>query len=141
MALKTTVKAMVEAANREIETIPVEQARAMLGDENVVFVDIRDVRELEREGMIPGAFHAPRGMLEFWIDPESPYHKPIFAEAKRFLFYCASGWRSALAARTAVERGLPGVSHLDGGFTAWKEAGAPVAQKPPHAAPSARKPG
>lgn len=87
------------------------------------------------------AFHAPRGMLEFWIDPESPYHKPIFAEAKRFLFYCASGWRSALAAKTATEMGLAKVSHLDGGFTGWKKAGAPVVEKPPHGMPSARKPG
>ncbi len=88
-------------------------------------------RELEREGRVPGAFHCPRGMLEFWIDPASPYHKPVFAEPKRFLFYCASGWRSALAARTAQEMGLDGVAHLGGGLKAWREAGGPVEAVPP----------
>ena len=89
-------------------------------------VDLRDPRELEREGRIPGAFHCPRGMLEFWIDPESPYHKPIFAEDKRFVFFCAAGWRSALSAATAHDMGLQPVAHVEGGFTAWKEAGGPV---------------
>ncbi|WP_041527156.1 rhodanese-like domain-containing protein [Paracoccus aminophilus] len=92
---------------------------------DLVLVDIRDPRELAREGMIPGAFHAPRGMLEFWIDPESPYHKPRFAEGKTYVFYCASGWRSLLAARLAQEMGLEARS-LRGGFTAWKAAGLPV---------------
>jgi rhodanese-related sulfurtransferase len=117
-------------ANRAIETIPVAEARRLHGRDDVLFVDLRDVRELERDGMIPGAFHAPRGMLEFWIDPESPYHKPVFAEPKRFLFYCASGWRSALAAKTAAEMGLGSVCHLEGGFSAWKKDGGPVAEKP-----------
>lgn len=130
MALKTTVKAMVEAASREIETIPVAQARDMLKDENVVFVDIRDVRELEREGMIPGAFHAPRGMLEFWVDPESPYHKEIFASGRRFVLYCASAWRSALATKALQDMGLEPVAHLEGGFNGWKAGGGEVAQKP-----------
>ncbi len=138
--MKRGYKQILDEANAEIETTSLAEARRWHGSDDVVFVDLRDIRELEREGMIPGAFHAPRGMLEFWIDPESPYHKPIFAEAKRFLFYCASGWRSALAAKTATEMGLAKVSHLNGGFTAWKEAGAPVAQKPPHGATSARKP-
>lgn len=130
MALKTTVKQMVADANREIETIPVEQAKGLLGDEGVVFVDIRDVRELERDGMIPGAFHAPRGMLEFWVDPESPYHKDVFASGKRFIFYCASAWRSALATKAIQDMGLAAVAHLEGGFSNWKKAGGEVAERP-----------
>ncbi|MEZ5797573.1 MAG: rhodanese-like domain-containing protein [Paracoccaceae bacterium] len=98
------------------------------GADGVVMVDIRDPRELDREGMIPGAFHAPRGMLEFWIDPESPYHKPRFAEGKTYVFYCASGWRSLLAAKVAQEMGLDARS-LRGGFSAWKAEGHPVAQR------------
>ena len=131
--MKRGYKAMLEEANRVVAAIPVAEAQALRGQDDGVFVDLRDVRELERGGMIPGAFHAPRGMLEFWIDPESPYHKPVFAEDKRFVFYCASAWRSALAARTALEMGLPKVSHLQGGFTAWREAGGAVAEKKPHA--------
>jgi rhodanese-related sulfurtransferase len=119
---------LLEEANAEIETVPVEAAIAQHGDENIVFVDLRDPREVEREGMIPGAFHCPRGMLEFWIDPESPYHKPIFDEPKKFLFYCASGWRSALSTKTANDMGLNQAAHVGGGFTAWKKAGGPVAQ-------------
>ena len=94
-----------------------------------MFVDLRDPRELQREGMVPDAFHAPRGMLEFWIDPESPYHKEIFASGKTFVFYCASGWRSALATQVAQRMGLSPVCHVSGGFNAWREAGGPVAQK------------
>jgi rhodanese-related sulfurtransferase len=127
-------------ANRAIETIPVAEARRLHGRDDVLFVDLRDVRELERDGMIPGAFHAPRGMLEFWIDPESPYHKPVFAEPKRFVFYCASGWRSALAAKTATDMGLANVCHIEGGFTAWKKAGEPVAERAPHAPAAAQAP-
>ena len=104
---------------------------ARLEDEGIVLVDIRDPRELEREGLIPGAFHAPRGMLEFWIDPESPYHKPRFAEPKTFVFYCASGWRSLLAARVAQEMGLDARSML-GGFGEWKKTGKPVAAREKH---------
>ena len=92
----------------------------------VLFVDLRDPREMEREGRMPGAFACTRGMLEFWIDPESPYAKPVFAEAKRFVFFCAGGWRSALAAKTAQDMGLENVSHIEGGFGAWKKAGGPV---------------
>jgi rhodanese-related sulfurtransferase len=102
----------------------------MTQDADVVFVDIRDVRELEREGFIPGAKHAPRGMLEFWIDPESPYHKPWFAEDKTFVFYCASGWRSLLATQVAQEMGLKAAS-LTGGFGDWKRAGLPVEERKP----------
>jgi rhodanese-related sulfurtransferase len=115
----------------QIETLPLEQARRLLDDENVIFVDIRDVRELEREGMIPNALHAPRGMLEFWVDPDSPYYKPVFGEGKRLVLYCASAWRSALATETLQKMGVPGVCHLEGGFSAWKKAELPVSQKDP----------
>jgi rhodanese-related sulfurtransferase len=119
-------KAMVEAAEREIETLPVEQAIAMHGRDDVVFVDLRDPRELAREGRLPGAFSCTRGMLEFWIDPDSPYHKPVFAQDKRFVFFCAGGMRSALATQTAQRMGLKPVAHIAGGFGAWKKAGGPV---------------
>ena len=119
-------KAMVADANATIETVPVKEAVTLHGRDDVVLVDLRDPRELEREGRIPGAFHCPRGMLEFWIDPESPYHKPVFAEDKRFVFFCAGGMRSALAAATAKEMGLKPVAHIEGGFSAWREAGGPV---------------
>ena len=98
-------RAMLEEAEREIETLSVEDARKLHGRDDVTFVDIRDPRELEREGKMPGAFHATRGMLEFWIDPASPYHKPVFAQDKKFVFFCAGGWRSALAAQTAQRWG------------------------------------
>lgn len=121
-------RALVDAAEREIETLTVDDAKALHGRDDVVFVDVRDVRELGREGRMPGAFHCPRGMLEFWIDPQSPYHKPVFAQDKRFVFFCAGGWRSALAAQTAQHMGLKPVAHIAGGFGAWKKAGAPVEQ-------------
>jgi rhodanese-related sulfurtransferase len=119
-------KAMLADANSAVETLSIEAAQALLGNADVVFVDLRDPRELEREGRMPGAFHCPRGMLEFWIDPDSPYHKPVFAEDKRFVFFCAGGWRSALSAATAQEMGLKPVAHIDGGFGAWKKSGAPI---------------
>ncbi|MDF2811290.1 MAG: rhodanese [Microvirga sp.] len=122
-------KAMLDEANAKIETLSVADAIALHGRDDLVFVDLRDPREREREGVVPGAFHCPRGMLEFWIDPESPYHKPVFAEDKRFVFFCAAGWRSALSAATAQDMGLRPVSHVEGGFTAWKQAGGPV-EKP-----------
>jgi len=125
---------MVAAAEAEIETISVEAAKALTLDDQCVFVDIRDIRELWRDGKVPGATHAPRGMLEFWIDPQSPYHREIFAADKRFIFYCASAWRSALAAQTAQLMGINNVCHIAGGFSAWRDAGAPtesVAAKPP----------
>ncbi len=125
-------KQLLEEANAAIETIPAVMAVPMHAaeDEQILFVDLRDPRELERDGRIPGAFHCPRGMLEFWIDPESPYHKPVFAEPKRFLFYCASGWRSALAAKAAQDMGLPNVAHVGGGLSAWRQAGGPVEPMP-----------
>jgi rhodanese-related sulfurtransferase len=119
-------KALLAAAESRIESLNVEQAKALHGRSDIVFVDLRDPRELEREGRLPGAFHCPRGMLEFWIDPESPYHKPIFAEDKRFVFMCAGGWRSALAADIARDMGLKPVAHVTGGFAAWKAAGGAV---------------
>ena len=127
--MRKTVKSMVDDAMDVITTYSVDDACEMHGRDDVQFIDIRDVRELEREGVIPGAFHAPRGMLEFWVDPESPYHKPMFGENKQFVLFCAMGWRSALATRTLQEMGVEKVAHIEGGFTAWKEAGAPVAEK------------
>lgn len=124
----TQLCAEAEAA---IETWTVADALRRLDDEDVVFVDIRDVRELWRDGSIPGAVHAPRGMLEFWVDPESPYARDVFQSGKRFMFFCAGGLRSALAARTVQDMGLEPVCHLAGGFEAWKEAGGPVEAKEP----------
>ena len=120
---------LVAEAEKEIETLTVEQALALHGRDDIVFVDLRDVRELWREGCIPGAFHCPRGMLEFWIDPESIYYKDIFASGKKFLYYCNLGWRSALAAQVSQQMGLTPVAHLGGGFDAWTQAGGPVARK------------
>jgi rhodanese-related sulfurtransferase len=119
-------KDLLAEAEAKIETLTPQAAQALAGDAGVVFVDLRDPREREREGVIPGAFSCPRGMLEFWIDPESPYHKPIFAGDKRFVFFCAGGWRSALATATAKEMGLENSAHIGGGFSAWKTAGGPV---------------
>ena len=124
--MKKGYKALLAEAEAEIQTIPVEQALTLQGTEDTVFVDLRDPREIQREGRIPGSFSCPRGMLEFWIDPDSPYAKPIFQEAKRFVFYCASGWRSALATKTAQDMGLDNVAHVGGGYTAWKTAGGPT---------------
>lgn len=129
MAMKQGYKAMLAEAESRIRAYSAEEALAKLDDPNVQFVDIRDVRELEREGMLPQAFHAPRGMLEFWVDPESPYHKPVFAQPKEYIFFCAAGWRSALATDTVQRMGLEPVAHVNGGFAALKAAGAPVAQK------------
>ena len=120
------VRTLVEAAERAIETLPAQEAIALHGRGDVVFVDLRDIRELDREGRVPAAFHCPRGMLEFWIDPQSKYHKPVFAQDKRFVFFCAAGQRSALAAETAQRMGLKPVAHIAGGFGAWKAAGGPV---------------
>ncbi len=120
---------LIDAAEAEISTLDVDEMRAALDDPETVVVDIRDVRELQRSGTIPGAEHAPRGMLEFWVDPDSPYHRPIFAEDKRFVFFCQSGWRSALATKTVQDMGLARVAHLGGGFAAWSEAGGAVEER------------
>ena len=126
MPIRKGYKQMLAEAEAAIETLTVERAIAEHGREGVVFVDLRDPRELDREGTMPGAFACTRGMLEFWIDPESPYARPIFTEDKRFIFFCAGGWRSALAGRTAKEMGLDDVAHVEGGFGAWKTAGGPM---------------
>ena len=124
--MKKGYKQLVEEANAVVETVSPAEAARRAKEADAVLVDLRDPRELEREGRIPDAFHAPRGMLEFWIDPESPYHKDIFASGRHLVFFCGGGWRSALAAKTAQEMGLDNVSHLDGGFGAWRKEGLPV---------------
>ncbi len=121
-----SVEQLVAEASETIRTLSVEQAMAMYGRDDVQFVDVRDVRELAETGRIPGARHVPRGMLEFWIDPKSPYHKEFFTEDKTFVFYCALSWRSALATRAAQDMGLAPVAHFEGGFEAWREAGGAV---------------
>jgi rhodanese-related sulfurtransferase len=129
MTMKKGYKALLEEANAEIEAITPAEAAEMAKRDDVVLVDIRDPRELDREGRIPGAFHATRGMLEFWIDPDSPYHKPVVASGKTFVFFCAGGLRSALATKTAQDMGLEPVMHIEGGFAAWRAAGLPVEKK------------
>ena len=130
MSMKIGFRALVDEAMARIETIDVEQAKALHGRDDVVFVDIRDVRELDKSGTIPGAVHAPRGMLEFWVDPDSPYHRDVFSSGKRIVFFCAAGWRSALATDTVKRMGLDPVCHFDGGFGAWVKAGGPVEPRP-----------
>ena len=120
------IKAMMDEANAEIETLSAVDAIAAAKSDDVVIVDIRDPREIERDGRIPGAFACTRGMLEFWIDPASPYAKPIFGEDRKFVFHCAGGLRSALAAKTAQDMGLKPVAHIGCGFAAWRDAGGPV---------------
>jgi rhodanese-related sulfurtransferase len=124
-------KQLMAEAERKVSQVSAEEAIAMRGRDDVVIVDIRDPRELERDGRIPGSFHAPRGMLEFWVDPESPYHKPIFAEDKTFIVHCASGWRSLLATELLQSMGVKPVLDLKGGFTVWKAAGGPVEMREP----------
>lgn len=124
--MKIGVKQLVAQADQQIEAIDPQQAYGLLNDANCQIVDLRDIRELTRDGKIPGAYHAPRGMLEFWIDPDSPYHKPLFASGKRFIFYCSKGWRSALSTQTAQNMGLTPVCHIQGGYEAWKAANLPV---------------
>jgi len=123
------VKQLVKEANALIETISVADAKALVDDDGLQLVDIRDVRELERDGTIPGSFHAPRGMLEFWVDPDSPYYKEVFGSGKKFVFYCASAWRSALATKAVQEMGLTPVAQLEGGFNKWKDEGLPVVDR------------
>ena len=125
------IKALMDEANAEIETVSAADAIKIAHDGDVVIVDIRDPREIERDGRIPGAFSCTRGMLEFWIDPASPYAKPIFQQDKKFIFHCAGGMRSALAAKTAQDMGLKPVAHMGGGFAAWRDAGGPVEKVEP----------
>lgn len=124
--LARSAQSLVSEAMRRIHTIPLEEALTLMDDPGVLFVDIRDPRELNREGTIPHAFHAPRGMLEFWIDPESPYYKPKLDCGKRLVLFCGGAWRSALAAATLTDMGVTDVAHIEGGFSAWKEARYPV---------------
>jgi rhodanese-related sulfurtransferase len=124
--MKKGIKQLVAEAEAEIETMDVAQARALAGDPKVTLVDLRDIRELERDGVIPGAYHAPRGMLEFWVDPDSPYFKPVFGTGNKFVFFCAGGLRSALATQQVQRMGLEPVAHIAGGFGAWTQAGGPV---------------
>jgi rhodanese-related sulfurtransferase len=119
-------EALLAEAESEVQTLSVEEVKGLAHSSAHVLVDLRDPRELEREGRMPGAFHCPRGMLEFWIDPASPYAKATFQQDKTFVFFCAGGWRSALAAKTAQDMGLAPVAHMRGGFSAWKEAGGAV---------------
>ena len=121
-----SVKSLVDAARTEITIIPTKQVIAMINDPDVMLVDIRDIRELDRDGRIPGAFHAPRGMLEFWVDPQSPYHKPALSTGKKMIFFCASAWRSALTVKTLQDMGVTNIFDLEGGFTAWRAAGGPI---------------
>lgn len=125
-----TSAALVAAAEAEVESLTVEETRHAV-EEGALVVDIRDVRELRREGKIPGAYHAPRGMLEFWFDVESPYHHEILTKADRVVLYCNLGWRSALAAKALQDMGITGVAHLGGGFEGWKRAGAPFDEPEP----------
>lgn len=125
----TPVADLVAAANAEVTTWSVEQAHKNLNNDSILFVDIRDIRELWREGTIPEAVHAPRGMLEFWVDPSSPYARDVFQQDKTYVLFCASGWRSALAAKALQDMGFENVAHMDGGITAWKDAGHAVQEK------------
>ena len=124
--MKVGYKQLIADAELEIETLNPGDAIALLADPQTQLIDLRDIRELQREGKVPNAFHAPRGMLEFWVDPDSPYHKDIFSSGKRLVFYCQSGWRSALATQAVQRMGLTRVAHVGGGFAAWKAAGGPV---------------
>ena len=123
------IKELCAEAEAVVETWTVDEARNHLEDEDVVFVDIRDIRELWREGAIPGAVHAPRGMHEFWVDPESPYARDVFQSGKRFMFFCAGGLRSALAAKSVQEMGLSPICHMAGGYSAWKKRDYPTETK------------
>lgn len=124
-------KQLMAEAEAQVSHVSAAEALVMQSRPDVVIVDIRDPREIQREGRIPGSFHAPRGMLEFWVDPESPYHKPIFAEDNTFVIHCASGWRSLLATQVLQRMGLHPVLNMKGGFGAWKEAGGPVEKVEP----------
>ena len=125
MALKTTAAQMVANARARIEEVETMDAIAMVDDPNVVIVDLRDVRERQRSGYVPGSFHCPRGMAEFWVDPDSPYFKDVFAQDKKFVFHCASGWRSALTVATLNDMGFE-AAHLREGFSTWESQGGPV---------------
>ena len=142
MPITKGFRALVDEAMAQVTTYSVEEVRARLQQPDVQIVDIRDVRELEREGTLPGALLAPRGMLEFWVDPDSPYFKPVFAdEGKEFVLFCGAGWRSSLATKTLQDMGMTNVAHIDGGFAAWKKAQAPMVTLAQHKAESAARKG
>ena len=142
MPITKGFRALVDEAMAQVTTYSVAQVRSRLSEPNVQIVDIRDVRELERAGTLPGALLAPRGMLEFWVDPDSPYFKPVFAdEGKEFILFCGAGWRSALATKTLMDMGMRNVAHIDGGFAAWKKAEAPMVTLEQHKAESATRKG
>lgn len=142
MPITKGFRALVDEAMGQVTTYSVGEVRARLSDPKVQIVDIRDPRELEREGTVPGALLAPRGMLEFWVDPDSPYFKPVFAdEGKEFVLFCGAGWRSALATKTLQDMGMTNVAHIDGGFAAWKKAEAPMVTLEQHKAESAARKG
>ena len=127
MSITKGYRALVDEAMAQVRTYSVAEVRARMGAPDLQIVDIRDIRELQAEGTVPGSYHAPRGMLEFWVDPESPYFKKVFADAgKEFVLFCGAGWRSALAAKTLQEMGMRNVAHIDGGFTEWVKQGAPT---------------
>ena len=128
--MKVSVKQLVDNAMQEIETITIEEAKAVLDNEDTVIVDIRDIRELNRVGKIPGAMHAPRGMLEFWVDPDSEYHRDVFSSGKKFVLYCAKSHRSALATQALQNMGLEPICHIGGGFEAWTNAEMPTEEVP-----------
>ena len=120
------VTKLVEEANENITTFSIEETLELQETGEAVILDIRDIRELWRDGTIPGALHTPRGMLEFWADPKSPYHKEVFVSGKKLILYCASAWRSALATKALQDMGVQGVAHMDGGFSAWKGRNLPI---------------
>ena len=127
MPITKGYRQLVDEASAQITTYSVAQVRDRLNDPQTQIVDIRDVRELEREGTVPGALLAPRGMLEFWVDPASPYYKPVFGdESREFILFCGAGWRSALAAKALKDMGMTNVAHIDGGFAEWVKQGAPT---------------
>ena len=126
MPITKGFRALVDEAMAQVKTYSVGEVKARLNDPNVQIVDIRDVRELSA-GTVTGSYHAPRGMLEFWVDPASPYHKPLFAdEGKEFILFCGAGWRSALATKTLQDMGMRNVAHIDGGYAEWVKQGAPT---------------
>ena len=120
------IKHLLSEANQIVSTITVEKCKSIKKNKDFVFVDLRDYREILKDGKIPGAYSCPRGMLEFWIDPHSPYHKEFFNQDKTYIFYCASAWRSALAAKEAMSMGLNPVVHLEGGFNEWLKQGGAI---------------
>ena len=139
MPITKGFRALVDEAMAQVTTHSVDQVRQRLDDPALQLVDIRDARELEREGTLPGAINAPRGMLEFWVDPDSPYYKPVFGDAgKQYVLFCGAGWRSALAAKALQDMGMTNVAHIDGGFTEWAKQGAPVESYEAHRARRAR---